>query len=90
MYKDYDKLPPNFFMTFTNLIQQELKNAADGKKSVDAALDKAQAEGQLAMTQELAKAKNQPDAGASPSTGGDAPADGDASSSATATTDASK
>ncbi|QYR20656.1 extracellular solute-binding protein [Paenibacillus sp. sptzw28] len=60
IYKDYDKLPQNFFMQFMNIAQEELKSAFAGKKSLDDALATAQTKGQQIMVQEQAKQKDKP------------------------------
>jgi multiple sugar transport system substrate-binding protein len=60
IYKDYEKLPQNFFMQFMSITQGELKSAFDGKKSLDDALAMAQTKGQQMMIQEQAKEKEKP------------------------------
>ncbi|MBW7458650.1 extracellular solute-binding protein, partial [Paenibacillus sepulcri] len=57
IYKDFDKLPQNFFAKFTGIAQEELKAAFDGKKPLAEALASAQVKGQQAMAEEQAKVK---------------------------------
>jgi multiple sugar transport system substrate-binding protein len=54
MYKDFNKLPRDFFMKFDGITQQEMQGVTDGQKSVSEALDNLQAQGQ----QFLLEAKN--------------------------------
>ncbi|UVI28503.1 ABC transporter substrate-binding protein [Paenibacillus spongiae] len=60
LYKDYEKLPQDFFMQFMSIAQEELKSAFDDKKSLDEALALLQTRGQQVMDQEQAKEKNKP------------------------------
>ncbi|MCQ6559852.1 ABC transporter substrate-binding protein [Paenibacillus mendelii] len=60
IYKDYEKLPQEFFMQFMTVGQEELKGAFDGKKSLDEALALVQTRGQQIMDREQAKEKNKP------------------------------
>ncbi|MFC5649411.1 ABC transporter substrate-binding protein [Paenibacillus solisilvae] len=69
LYKDYDKLPQNFFMQFMGIAQEELKGAFDGKKSIDEALAAAQTKGQQALIQAEAADKNKPAEGADKAAG---------------------
>jgi len=58
IYKDYGKLPQDFFMQFMTMGQEELKNAFDGKKSLDEALAAMQVKGQQFLISEKAKDKD--------------------------------
>jgi multiple sugar transport system substrate-binding protein len=69
LYKDYEKLPQNFFMQFMSIAQQELKSAFDGTKSIDDALAAAQTKGQQALIQAEAEDKNKPAEGSNPAAG---------------------
>jgi len=52
MYKDFDKLPQQFFVKFDGLAQQEFQSITDGKQSVSEALDSLQAKGQQLLDDE--------------------------------------
>ena len=69
LYKDYEKLPQNFYMQFMSIAQQELKSAFDGTKSIDDALAAAQTKGQQALIQAEAEDKNKPAEGSNPAAG---------------------
>ncbi len=56
MYKDFDKLPREFFMKFEGLTQQEMQGVTDGKLTIEEALDNLQAKGQQLLTEENNKA----------------------------------
>ncbi|MFD0716528.1 ABC transporter substrate-binding protein [Paenibacillus sp. GCM10027626] len=62
MYKDYDKLPQDFYMNFMTIAQEELKSVYDDKKSLDEALASLQTRGQQAMEQ-APKPKEKKEAG---------------------------
>lgn len=55
MYKDFDKLPQDFFMKFDGITQQEMQGVTDGQKSVSEALDNLQAQGQKILLAEMNK-----------------------------------
>jgi len=55
-YKDFDKLPRDFYNKFEGLIQQEFQGVTDGKITVAEALDNLQAKGQKLLTEESEKA----------------------------------
>ncbi|WP_239615752.1 ABC transporter substrate-binding protein [Cohnella mopanensis] len=80
MYKDYDKLPQQFYMQFDGLTQQEFQNVTDGKATISEALDNLQAKGQKMLTEESekeAKAKaSSGEASPSPSAESSASSDG--------------
>jgi multiple sugar transport system substrate-binding protein len=69
MYKDFDKIPQQFYMKFDGLTQQEFQNVTDGKTTISEALDNLQTKGQKMLTEEAEKeAKAKASAGeASPS-----------------------
>lgn len=52
MYKDYDKLPPQFGMQFQGLFQQELQAIKDDKKTIDEALEFLQTKGEELLLEE--------------------------------------
>lgn len=56
MYKDFDKLPKDFFMKYDGLAQQEIQSAADGKLTISEALDNLQTKGQQLLLEEKNKA----------------------------------
>jgi multiple sugar transport system substrate-binding protein len=56
MYKDFDKLPQDFFMKFDGVTQQEMQGVTDGKSTIAEALDNIQAKGQQLLTEESNKA----------------------------------
>ncbi|MBO7746174.1 extracellular solute-binding protein [Paenibacillus sp. MWE-103] len=82
-FQDYDDIPQAFYMRFSTLAQQELKNAYDGKQSVDAALAAVQTKGKAALMEE--QAKDKANGGGASAQGGEA---GGAASSAEASTGA--
>lgn len=51
-YKDYDKLPQNFWNEFMTAAQTELQKVKDDKQSLDAALDLLQVQGQEMIMKE--------------------------------------
>jgi multiple sugar transport system substrate-binding protein len=57
MYKDFDKLPQEFFMKFDGLTQQELQGVTDGNLSISEALDNLQTKGQQLLLEENMKAE---------------------------------
>ncbi|QMV41793.1 ABC transporter substrate-binding protein [Cohnella cholangitidis] len=69
MYKDFDKIPQQFYMKFDGLTQQEFQSVKDGKTTISEALDRLQTKGQQMLTEESEKeAKAKATAGeASPS-----------------------
>lgn len=60
MYKDFDKLPQEFFMKFDGLTQQVMQGVTDGKTTVSEALDDLQAKGQQLLTEESVKEDKAP------------------------------
>ncbi|WP_372631838.1 ABC transporter substrate-binding protein [Cohnella sp.] len=56
MYKDFDKLPREFYMKFDGLTQQEFQGVKDGSVTIAEALDNLQAKGQKLLTEESEKA----------------------------------
>ncbi|MCD9022200.1 ABC transporter substrate-binding protein [Cohnella silvisoli] len=56
MYKDFDKLPQDFFQKFDGVTQQEMQGVTDGKTTIADALDNIQAKGQQLLTEESNKA----------------------------------
>lgn len=71
MYKDYDKLPQQFYGKFDGLTRQEFQNVKDGKATISEALDNLQVKGQQLLTEEsnnAAKADTTNAGEASPST----------------------
>jgi len=56
MYKDFDKLPREFYMKFDALTQEELQAVKDGRATIAEALDNLQAKGQKLLTEESEKA----------------------------------
>ncbi len=55
-YKDFDKLPRDFYMKFDALTQEEFKGVKDGSVTIAEALDNLQAKGQKMLTEESEKA----------------------------------
>ncbi|WP_029192218.1 ABC transporter substrate-binding protein [Paenibacillus harenae] len=51
-YKDYDKLPENFWMEFTTAARQELQKVKDGTAGLDEALELLQVKGQELLLKE--------------------------------------
>ncbi len=52
MYKDFDKLPQEFFMKYDGLTQQAMQGVTDGSVTVSEALDNLQAQGQKLLNEE--------------------------------------
>ncbi|RKP47349.1 extracellular solute-binding protein [Cohnella endophytica] len=75
MYKDWDKLPQEFFMKFDGLTQQEMQNVTDGKSTISEALDNLQAKGQQMLTEESEKEGKPNAASGEAIAGSDAPAE---------------
>lgn len=64
-YKDYDKLPQNFWMEFNGIVEQELVPLKEGTAAIDETLEKLQAKGQELLLKEDVT----PEAGAGTETG---------------------
>ncbi|MFC4809321.1 ABC transporter substrate-binding protein [Paenibacillus sp. GCM10023250] len=78
--QDFGSVPQAFYIRFSTLAQQELKDAYDGKQSLDAALASIQTKGQQALMEEQTKVKIQiKDGGAQGVEAGGTASSGDAS-----------
>lgn len=82
MYKNYSKIPQDFWMSFNGLSSQELKPVVDDQKPLADALNSLQTKAQEALDQAYAKKKNDPKS----SEGGTAAESGASSSSSTTST----
>jgi multiple sugar transport system substrate-binding protein len=69
IYKDFDKLPQDFFMKFDGITQQEMQGVTDGKVSVSEALDNLQNKGQQILLEEKNKSSKDEKTDAEPSAG---------------------